>query len=143
MPLNSVQSPPPGGAKIHSKHLIHIFVSTNPFHRTTACKKGHYKGKKSRNQMIENIWLNHESRRLQRNHVAQFSQSSQLDQQFTPAIIQNIFSLFDDCKCPSQNLQIFQLGLFIHHRNWIPNESFQNIFDHFHILLSKRYRLTA
>ena len=43
--------------------------------------------------MIENIWLNHESRRLQRNHVAQSAQSAQLDQQFTPAIIQNIFSL--------------------------------------------------
>jgi len=42
MPLNFVQSPPLGGAERHSKHPIHIFVSTNPFHRTTACKKGHY-----------------------------------------------------------------------------------------------------
>ena len=93
MPLNFVQSPPLGGEERHSKHPIHNFISTNPFHRTTACKKGHYKGKKSRNQMIENIWLNHESRRLQRNHVAQSAQSAQLDQQFTPAIILHNFSL--------------------------------------------------
>ena len=68
---NFGQSPPLGGANRHSKHPIHIFVLTHPFHRTTACNKGHYKGKKSRNQMIKNLWLNHEKRKLQRNHVPQ------------------------------------------------------------------------
>ena len=43
------------------------------------------------------------------------------------------FSLFDDCRY-----------LFIHHRYWITNESITKyIFDHLHILFSKRYRLTA
>ena len=44
------------------------------------------------------------------------------------------FSLFDDCR----------YKLFIHHRYWITNESFPKyIFNHLHILFSKRYRLTA
>ena len=42
------------------------------------------------------------------------------------------FSLLDDC------------SFLIYHRYWITNESITKyIFDHLHILFSKRYRLTA
>ena len=58
-----------GESERHSKHPIQNSVSTNPFHRTTACKKGHYIGKKSRDQKFKNIWLNHEKQRRQSKQV--------------------------------------------------------------------------
>ena len=69
---------------------------------------------------------------------------SQTTHHCKPTIIQNSFSfsLFHDCKHPSQNLQINQLGLFDMPQKWRTNERICN-FQHFPSFVQQKVQINC